>query len=786
MAVVFWRTVSILLCGLLLSACADSPDTTICGVDQLPTTPDAPRIGDFPRVTNITQGFPIAGSRTAASAVRVAGPAGLKVVPSSCDRLWTTTIDLPGEGNHTITLVAESDSGNQSAPTSFGITVDTTPPVAPTVTGAPATTASGSIALTVTREAGAEVRLNGLTIVPLSTGTGTTIDVDVPLPLGNGAVNDLIFTQLDAAGNASPATTLQVTRSSPVGPLPRQNYPLNRQRIARLPGQAAVQLIWNQTGATDTYRVQVATSPAFGPAHMIADQTGTGLTVTLPANLANGTYYWRVATVDPATQVTSFGLTRSFILGGLPGDINGDGYTDVVAGAPGDDGPNPVVGSDNRGGVRVLFGGGQLGLAGPESADLDLQGQEPGAEQGIAVTTGDLNGDGFTDIIAGAHHADTFAKDAGAAYLYLGGATPDATADLTFKGQSLDDGFGLSLASGFDFNGDGIDDLAIAAWQWDDPGAGQADNRGRVFVYLGAATPDNVPDLILTGAEPRENFGSAMAGGVDFNGDGYDDLAIGGPQADSPAGVIDAGRVVIYYGGPRADGIADAILYGLIADEHLGAAVSGAGDMDGDGFDELLAGAPGFDFGGTMAIGRVMVYHGGPTADTTEDLIVQGITECEAFGFDLSGGGDFNGDGLADWISGVPFSNLGASDPTCQSQAGDLGMIEVQYGAVPINNSPDARFIGAAPNDRAGFSVHVLADVNGDGLHDFVAGAPNNDEGSTLFGDTGRAYLLFGPGFNPWPAQGNLTDVGIGTGAVIPGTALSNDGDKDGMGTSVW
>jgi hypothetical protein len=96
----------------------------------------------------------------------------------------------------------------------------------------------------------------------------------------------------------------------------------------------------------------------------------------------------------------------------------------------------------------------------------------------------------------------------------------------------------------------------------------------------------------------------------------------------------------------------------------------------------------------------------------------------------------------------------------------------------------DARFTGAFANDRLGMGLHMVADANGDGLHDLVAGAPNNDEGSTVFGDSGRAYVLFGPGAVGWSGQQPVT--GAGGAMTVPGAILANDGDKDGMGTSVW
>jgi FG-GAP repeat/Glucodextranase, domain B len=776
-----------LVLALAPSGCGKKAGQVIlCGGPEVPTdTPPAPMVGDFPRITAQAQ-LPIAGWRFPDTSLEIDG---IEAIPAGCERYWTTTVDLPADGDYAFTLVSVTERDDRSGPTTLTVTRDSAAPAAPAL-AAPAdgsSTAAGTVTVTGTRELGAEVRLNGRPLVAADAPDPFTADV----ALGAGD-NVLSLTAVDAAGNVSPAATVTVTRTSAVTTVPRPVYPLARQAVPSVAFGMPQPLAFFWAGVLDAtvarFRVQVADNAGFDPSQgpLIYDQTTTNaVTLTLvPPDLPDGKYWWRVGSEDAGGTVT-FGRSVPFTVGAVPSDVNGDGFADVLAGVPGWDGGRDLRTQDNRGRVHLYYGGTAFGTTPGETPAVLYDGPNTGGEFGIAVTAGDLNGDGFADVIVGAHRDDTVARDAGRAYVYLGGTTPHTDPDLILDGQNFGDGFGEKVVSGFDLNADGFDDLAVSAWLHDGVTDNTADDRGRVYVFFGGDPPDGVPDLILDGGEPLENFGVGIAGNADFNGDGYTDLAIGGPIADAGA-IVDAGRVVVYYGGPWTDAVADLVLTGLAANEHLGSSVTGAGDMDADGFDDLAVGSPTYAIGGDPSRGRVHVFRGGTSPATAPALTIDGAGGCEAFGITLSGGRDLNGDGFSDIAVGAPFSDLATGNANfCANTIGDYGTVEIHFGAAVLNAAPDARITGEAANDWLGIGLHVTADTNGDRLPEVVMGAPNNDEGSNLFGDVGRGYVLFGrTGTSPWGAQRSAGT--INSDAAAPGAVLTNTIGKDGLGGAVW
>jgi FG-GAP repeat/FlgD Ig-like domain len=392
------------------------------------------------------------------------------------------------------------------------------------------------------------------------------------------------------------------------------------------------------------------------------------------------------------------------------GDVNGDGFADVIVGAP----LNDAAGAD-AGRAFVYFGG----PAADSVADLILTGVTAGDEFGYAVgTAGDVNGDGYADVIVGAPNNDAGGANAGRAYVFFGGTVPNSTVDLTLTGVLAADQFGSAVALAGDVNGDGFSDVVVGAPLNDAGGS----NAGRAYVYFGGLTPDATIDLTFTGAVTNDQFGLAVGGAGDVNGDGFSDVIVGAPFSDAVA--VDAGRAYLYFGGPAADGLADLTLTGATAGDELGFSVATAGDVNGDGFADIVVGAPFSDVGGTSA-GQATVYFGGGLADATADLTLTGADPNALLGWSVGTAGDANGDGFADVLVGAVTSAVGGSN---------AGEAMIYFGAASPNSVADVFLIGAAPSDEYGFSVGMAGDVNGDGFDDVIVGALLNDRGGSSAG----------------------------------------------------
>ncbi len=368
------------------------------------------------------------------------------------------------------------------------------------------------------------------------------------------------------------------------------------------------------------------------------------------------------------------------------GDVNADGRVDFAVGAGGDD-TNGV----DAGAVHVcsgldgsvlfsLYGNGpgiQLGSAPIAAAgDVDLDGvpdlivgsqlesnSAPGAGAahvfsgfdgsiiytfngsitnaffgGAVDGAGDVNGDGYPDLIVGASSAWVNGADSGRARVFSGF---DGSTLYTFNGASAYDGLGVSVGGLGDVNADGHDDVAVGIFKGD----GVITDCGVVRVYSG------VNGSILYevyGSAAGNHFARSLAGGGDLNGDGVPDLLVGAKN-NGENGVL-AGKIYAYSGG---DG---SLLYSRLGDhigDQLGTALSFAGDMDGDGHDDFVAGAP-YDDAGFANNGSARAYSG---SDGSTIGTVTGSGAGDLFGLTVSGGGDMDGDGFDDLIVGAPLDD---------------------------------------------------------------------------------------------------------------------------------
>ncbi|MFH1279243.1 MAG: FG-GAP-like repeat-containing protein [Candidatus Eisenbacteria bacterium] len=374
------------------------------------------------------------------------------------------------------------------------------------------------------------------------------------------------------------------------------------------------------------------------------------------------------------------------------------------------------------------------------------------------ASAGDVNGDGYDDLIVGAPFNDAGGGDAGGAYLYYGGPSAGVTADLVLTGETASDFFGCSVAPAGDVNGDGYDDLIIGAFRAGDSG------EGRAYVYFGGLFPDATADLVLTGEATDDQFGSSVASAGDVNGDGYIDLIVGAEGNDWVGDY--AGRAYLYHGGPSADSTADLVFNGLTAGDHFGQSVASAGDVNGDGCADLIVGATGNDTGGSDA-GGAYLFYGGPSADATIDLVLTGEAMQDYFGYSVASAGDVNGDGYADMIVGAIYNGAGGLH---------AGRAYLYHGGPSADGAADLVMTGEAANDYFGASVAPAGDVNRDGYGDLIVGAGGNDAGGS---QAGNAYLFYGG-----PSADNTPDLGLmgETPSGGFGYSVASAGDVDGDG----
>jgi hypothetical protein len=271
------------------------------------------------------------------------------------------------------------------------------------------------------------------------------------------------------------------------------------------------------------------------------------------------------------------------------GDVNGDGYDDVIVGASE---------YSTRTGRVYVYAGSASGVS--STAATTLTGGATSNKFGYSVAgAGDVNGDGYDDVIVGAYG---YSSNTGRAYIYAGSASGvSTTAATTLTGGATNNYFGASVAGAGDVNGDGYDDVIVGA-------QGYSSNTGRADVYAGSASGvSTTAATTLTGGATNNYFGASVAGAGDVNGDGYDDVIVGAYFYASVTG-----RADVYAG--SASGVsstASTTLTGGATSDRLGVSVAGAGDVNGDGYDDVIVGAYGY----SSFTGRAYVYAGYADAD---------------------------------------------------------------------------------------------------------------------------------------------------------------------------
>lgn len=278
-----------------------------------------------------------------------------------------------------------------------------------------------------------------------------------------------------------------------------------------------------------------------------------------------------------------------------------------------------------------------------------------------------------------------------------------------------------------DLNGDGYADVVVGALNSDEGGT----DAGRAYVYFGSAGGiDATPEGVITGANANDRLGTSVAILGDVNGDGFADLAVGAPGADGIG--MDIGSVFVYLGGAGTafDVVADKSISGEFFGEYFGESVSGAGDLNNDGYADVIVAAPLSSGNGTYS-GSVYIHFGGiGDALTLRRAKLQGTMAAERFGDSIEAAGDVNGDGFADVLV-----NRGQASSSCSSSLylGGMGSL--------FDASPDLKFVALSPGPCE-LVMGRAGDVNADGRDDLVAVTRHPSAGDLFFGE---AYVYVTP-----------------------------------------
>ncbi|WP_420337795.1 hypothetical protein [Roseibium sp.] len=486
-----------------------------------------------------------------------------------------------------------------------------------------------------------------------------------------------------------------------------------------------------------------------------------------------GFYFTNVADKDDA----GFSASGS-------GDFNGDGLNDVLLGATWAD---PGI-EYNAGKTFVVFGSSDRFDSSLETTELGagkgliISGISGADFSGIAVSNaGDINGDGVDDILIGASGADTNGFGSSDSYVIYGTrlgfaevldlGSLDGSNGFVINGMDGSDHSGGSVAGLGDINGDKIDDFLIGATG---PTLGGIWQAGETYVIFGGnqefGSSFDLNDLngangfVLKGSLAGDYSGVSVSGAGDINGDGLNDILIGALGAD-PDQKYFAGKTYVVFGSetgftPSIDlsdlnGSNGFVINGVDADDRSGATVSSAGDINGDGFADIIIGASNADDNGNTRVGEAYVVLGSgqgfsPSLELgslngQNGFVLKGLSALASTGRSVASAGDVNSDGIDDFLVGATGTNSNGKYGNGETYLifGNTNGFDAVIDINSLNGINGYVLNGADQNEQSGRAATGIGDVNGDGFDDILIGAINRDQ--FLFGiDAGEAYIVFG------------------------------------------
>ena len=391
------------------------------------------------------------------------------------------------------------------------------------------------------------------------------------------------------------------------------------------------------------------------------------------------------------------------------GDIDADGYDDVLVGHCYLDGSDTLTG-----GAWVFYGS----ATGTETTGTLIEPSDATYRDflGSEVSgVGDIDGDGYADIAITSYLDDAGATNAGSVYVYLGsssGVDASTEQELSASDATAAMLYGSAISGPGDVNGDGYGDLVVGAQD----GEGKALTTGTAYALLGSATgidASSEAKVSASNGDRSDDYGETLDLVGDLDGDGYDDLVVGANNYDDPSYsfIPSRGTAYVFYG--SASGIDTSTEHQLFPSDTtyhaFGSAVAGLGDLDGDGFDDFIVGAI-YDSDVASHGGAAYVYFGSSTgANNTEELKLSrsGTDAKDYLGYAVGGGGDLDGDGIGDAVTG----SFNASDLV----SGGGGLVTVWTGSCTDDDGDGV--CEAQDCDDTDASVHPgAAEVTGDGV----------------------------------------------------------------------